>query len=97
MAAYDRTYLPVSYLWQGIRMRLAFGTGCSYCDVGRSTETYVSNGQLGWAKTWITSGRVVAISLYTVHADARILRPPFSDRLRVNKHKQSVTVSVWNG
>jgi hypothetical protein len=80
-----------------MRIRLTIGAGRSYCGVGRSTETYVSNGQLDCAKTWITSGRVAAISLYTVHADARILRPPFSDKLRVNKHKQSVTVSVWNG
>jgi hypothetical protein len=63
----------------------------------RRWATYVSKGQSDAESTWIRSGRVAASSLYTVHADEITLRPPFSARFCVNRQRQSVTVSVWNG
>ncbi len=65
-------------------------------EVGRAKKyTYSSHGQSAFASIWIRSGRVAANSLYTVHAEARILLPPFAAQLRTIVPIISEVLSAW--
>jgi hypothetical protein len=60
-------------------------------------RVYVSNGQSGFASTWIRSGLVAASSLYTAQEEEMILFPPEAAQLRVSSPIMSQTTSVWKG
>src|SRR5688500_13876500 len=59
------------------------------------TVTCLSNGQMGSARSLISSGRRATILLYTTHEEARRFLPPSAAQVRVCNARISQNASVW--